>query len=118
MFLFVCLFVFPCFFFFFFSPCYSSVPAVHLITTVYSTVVRTRECVCVREAGRVTAALTHSMFLFCFFLLYAYYMLIFFKDYNQSQVCVCGTAGSFLSAKRRESSGCDRSFAFPAVDGE
>ena len=30
---------------------YSSVPAVHLITTVYSTVVRTRECVCVREAG-------------------------------------------------------------------
>ena len=90
----------------------------HLITTVYSTVVRTRECVCVREAGRVTAALTHSMFLFCFFLLYAYYMLIFFKDYNQSQVCVCGTAGSFLSAKRRESSGCDRSFAFPAVDGE
>ena len=30
----------------------------HLITTVYTTVVRTRECVCVREAGGVTAALT------------------------------------------------------------
>ncbi len=33
-------------------------PAVHLITTVYTTVVRTRECVCLREAGGVTAALT------------------------------------------------------------
>ena len=30
----------------FLSPSYSSVPAVHLITTVYTTVVRTRECVC------------------------------------------------------------------------
>ena len=39
-----------------FFPSYSSVPAVHLITTVYTTVVRTRECVCVREAGGVTAA--------------------------------------------------------------
>ena len=29
-----------------------------------------------------------------------------------------GTAGSFLSAKRGESSGCDMSFAFPTVDGE
>ena len=38
-----------------FFPSYSSVPAVHLITTVYTTVVRTRECVCVREAGGVTA---------------------------------------------------------------
>ena len=62
-----------CFFFLFFflflfsfsfssSPCYSAVPAVHLITTVYNTVVRTRECVCVREAGRVTATLTHRLF--------------------------------------------------------
>ena len=57
-------------------------------------------------------------FLLLFSSLYAYYVLIFFKDYNQSQVCVCGTAGSFLSAKRGESSGCDRSFAFLAVDGE
>ena len=40
------------------SPSYSNVPAVHLITTVYTTVVRTKECVCVREAGAVTAALT------------------------------------------------------------
>ena len=31
---------------------------------------------------------------------------------------MCGTAGSFLSAKRVESSGCERSFAFPTVDGE
>ena len=47
------------FFTFIFSPSYSSVPAVHLITTVYNPVVRTRECVCVREAaGGVTAALT------------------------------------------------------------
>ena len=46
------------FFTFIFSPSYSSVPAVHLITTGYTTVVRTRECVCVREAGAVTAALT------------------------------------------------------------
>ena len=30
----------------------------HLITTVYTTVVRTRECVYVREAGGVSAALT------------------------------------------------------------
>ena len=30
----------------------------HLITTVYTVVVRTRACVCVREAGAVTAALT------------------------------------------------------------
>jgi len=43
----------------FFSPSYSSVPAVQLLTTVYTTVVRTRECVCVREAGEVTAALTN-----------------------------------------------------------
>ena len=52
------------FFFFFFSfvfssPSYSSVPVVHLITAVYTTVVRTTECVCVMEAGGVTAALTH-----------------------------------------------------------
>ena len=44
----MCVFLFLCFVF---SPSYSSVPAVHLITTVYTTVVRTRECVCVREAG-------------------------------------------------------------------
>ena len=44
--------------FFFSSPSHSSVTAVHLITTVYTTVVRTRECECVREAGEVTAALT------------------------------------------------------------
>ena len=44
--------------FFFFSPSYSSVPAVYLLTTVYTTVVRTRECVCVREAGGVTAVST------------------------------------------------------------
>ena len=43
---------------FIFSPSYSSVPTVHLITTAYTTVVRTRDCVCVREAGGVTAALT------------------------------------------------------------
>ena len=45
-------FFFFSFYFFFLlllSPCYSSVPAVHLITTVYSTVVRTRECV--RDGG-------------------------------------------------------------------
>ena len=46
--LFVCLFIFS---FFFSSPSYSSVPAVHLITAVYITVVRTRECVWMREAG-------------------------------------------------------------------
>ena len=56
-----------------FSPCYSSVPAVHLITTVYSTVVRTRECVCVREAGRVTAGLTHSI-VFFFFLFFFFFL--------------------------------------------
>ena len=50
------------FFHLLFSPSYSSVPAVHLITTVYSTVVRTRECVSVREARGVTAALTHRLF--------------------------------------------------------
>ena len=33
----------------------------HLITTVYTTVVRTRECVCVREAEGVTALIR----LFC-----------------------------------------------------
>ena len=38
----------------FFSPSYSSVPAVHLITTVYTTVVRTRGSVCMREAGGVS----------------------------------------------------------------
>ena len=53
LFLFCC-----CCFLFLFSPSYSSVPAVHLITTVYTTVVRTRECVCVREAG--VRALTDS----------------------------------------------------------
>ena len=36
----------------------------HLITTVYTTVVRTRECVYVREAGGVTAVLT-VIRLFC-----------------------------------------------------
>ena len=40
----------------------------------------------------------------------------FFKGYNPSQMC--DTADSFLSAKRAESSGCDRSLAFPPVDGE
>ena len=50
------------FFYLLFSPSYSSVPAVHLITTVYSTVVRTRQCVSVREARGVTAALTHRLF--------------------------------------------------------
>ena len=48
----------------FFSPSYSSVPAVHLIFTVCTTVVRTRECVYVREARGVTAALT-VIRLFC-----------------------------------------------------
>ena len=33
-----------------FFPSYSSVPAVHLIMTLYITVVRTREGVCVRQA--------------------------------------------------------------------
>ena len=33
----------------------------HLFTTVYTTV-RTTECVCVREARGVTAALTHRLF--------------------------------------------------------
>ena len=41
-------------------PSYSSVPAVHLITTAYTTVLRTRECVCVRKAGGVTAVLSDS----------------------------------------------------------
>ena len=36
----------------------------HLITTVYTTVARTRECVYVREAGGVTAVLT-VIRLFC-----------------------------------------------------
>ena len=49
-------------FLFFFSPSYSSVPAVHLTATAYSTFIRTRECVCVREARGVTAALTHRLF--------------------------------------------------------
>ena len=48
--------------FFLFSPSYSSVPAVHLITTVYMTVVRTRTYVYVREAGGVAAS---SFRLFC-----------------------------------------------------
>ena len=39
-----------CFCLFDFSPSYSSVPAVQLITIVYITVVRTRQCVCMREA--------------------------------------------------------------------
>ena len=39
-----------------------------------------------------------------------------FKGYNRSQMC--GTADSFLSAKRAESGGCERSFAFPPVDRE
>ena len=43
-------------FLFRFSPSYSSVPDVHLITTVYTIVVRTREYVYVREAWGVTAA--------------------------------------------------------------
>ena len=43
-------------------------------------------------------------------------VLIFFKGYNRSQLC--GTADSFLSANRMESSGCERSFGFPPVDGE
>ena len=43
---------------FFFPPSYSSVPAVHLITTVYTTVLRMTECVCVREAGGVTVVLS------------------------------------------------------------
>ena len=34
------------------SPSHSSVPAVHLITRISITLVRTRECVCVREGGR------------------------------------------------------------------
>ena len=36
---------------FVFSPSYSSVLVVHLITTVYITLVGMRECVCVRESG-------------------------------------------------------------------
>ena len=48
-----CFFLLSFFFFhLLFSPSYSSVPAVHLITTVYSTVVRTRECVFVRDCER------------------------------------------------------------------
>ena len=43
--------VVPALFFSPLSPAYSSVPAVHLITTLYIIVVRTREGVCVREAG-------------------------------------------------------------------
>ena len=43
-------------FFYILFKCTGCAPAVHLITTVYTTVVRTRECVCVREAGEVTAA--------------------------------------------------------------
>ena len=39
---------------FIFSASYSSVPAVHLIATVYTTVVRTRECVCVRVVWNVS----------------------------------------------------------------
>ena len=52
--------------FFFSPPSYSSVLAVHLITTVYTTVVRTRECVRMREAGvgGVSAVLT-VIRLFC-----------------------------------------------------
>ena len=50
-FVFVFLHLTPVYRCFSFSPSYSSVPAVHLITTVYITIVRTRECVCVREAG-------------------------------------------------------------------
>ena len=49
------------FVFLLFSSSYSSVLAMHLITTVYTTVVRMRECVCVcvcEEGGGVTAALT------------------------------------------------------------
>ena len=37
----------------------------HLIKTVYTTVVITRECVYVREAGGVTAVLTVTSGLFC-----------------------------------------------------
>jgi len=76
-------------------------------------------------------------FLFCFFLVFFFSaaaifniakmytpvfslcvlcVLIFFKGYNRSQLC--GTADSFLSANRMESSGCERSFGFPPVDGE
>ena len=73
-------FFFLLFFPLLFSLCYSSVPAVHLITTVYSTVVRTRECVCVREAGRVTAALTHSIVLFYFFNIFFFSLCVFRVD--------------------------------------
>ena len=38
-------------FFFVFSLSYSIIPAMHLITRVYITVVRTRECVRVRKVG-------------------------------------------------------------------
>ena len=38
-------------FLFGFSPSYSIILTVHLITRVYITVVRTRECVCVRKVG-------------------------------------------------------------------
>ena len=71
---------FSSFFSLLFSPCYSSVPAVHLITTVYSTVVRTRECVCVREAGRVTSGLTHSIVLFYFFNIFFFSLCVLCVD--------------------------------------
>ena len=48
---------------FVFSPSYSSVPAVPLITAVYITVVRTRECICVREAGEYSRHLFTHMYI-------------------------------------------------------
>ena len=46
-------------------PSYSSVPALHLVTMVYTILVRTRKCVCLREACRVENSLPnrHSLFL-------------------------------------------------------
>ena len=67
-------------FFLLFPPSYSSVPAVHLITTVYNTVVRTRECVCVREARRVTAGLNHSIVLFLFYFYFFFSLCVLCVD--------------------------------------
>ena len=56
----------------------------------------------------------YNQFFVCFSL--CVLCVLFFNGYNRSQMC--GTADSFLSTKRAESGGCERSFAFPPVDGE
>ena len=55
---------------------------------------------------------------FCvFFPVHAYYVLIFFKDYNPSQVCVAQLPASFPLSAGRVVVVTGRS-AFPTVDGE